>query len=121
MYINKREKLLATTMTNQCNRISDDDEDIIDKRRKNGHCWLFIDEALLIHDICGGEDVVSELREEAEMKRLIQIEAEKTKKIIVSLTRIKCWSTQLRLIQLFFVKKQKICQATLWVKSKLLE
>ena len=59
MYINKRAKLLATTMTNQCNRISDDDEDIIDKRRKNGHCWLFIDKALLIHDTCVGEDVVT--------------------------------------------------------------
>jgi hypothetical protein len=104
----------------QDNDISDDDEDIIDKRRKYANCWLFIDEELLIHDTCVGEDAVRELREEAEMKRLIQIDAKKKRKF-VSLIRTKCCSTQLQLLQLFSTKKQKICQATLWVKSKLLE
>jgi hypothetical protein len=66
-------------MMYQDNKICDDDEDIIDKRRKNAHCWLFIDEELLIHDTCVGEDAVRELGEEAEMKRLIQIDAEKKK------------------------------------------
>jgi hypothetical protein len=77
-YIKQRAKPLPTNTTNQ-DKISSDDEDIIDKRRKNAHIWLFIDEALLVHDTCVGEDAVIDLKKEAAMKHFLQIEANRKK------------------------------------------
>jgi hypothetical protein len=74
-YIKKKEKSPVVST----NDIGSDDDDVLgndnlEKRRsKPNHPWLYIDEALLMHEQCIGEAIPNSLKQDVVAKRLTQI------------------------------------------------
>jgi hypothetical protein len=51
--------------------------DLEKRRSKPNHPWLYIDEALLMHEQCVGEAIPNSLKQDLRAKRLTQIDSQR--------------------------------------------